>query len=179
MLDISIDCSRLTLRINVNAIPSTEPTNSFNDVNDLMGNERLGDHSKERMSDNSNESLGVYSMNIHDDPTNVGNQPVDEEDPEPKPEPKYSYLLAYMHSINVVPLESKWCVPKELLNVKILPPLVDTKLGRKRRKCYKGVHENFKSKRRNKCSICKRTGHNRTTCVNNNESYTSLIELVL
>ncbi|KAH0674493.1 hypothetical protein KY284_025580 [Solanum tuberosum] len=34
-------------------------------------------------------------------------------------------------SINVVPLESEWCVPEELLNVKILPPLVDTKLGRK------------------------------------------------
>ncbi|KAH0714795.1 hypothetical protein KY284_007700 [Solanum tuberosum] len=42
-----------------------------------------------------------------------------------------SYLLTYLDSINVVPLESKWCVPEELLNVKILPPLVDTKLGRK------------------------------------------------
>ncbi|KAH0720136.1 hypothetical protein KY284_005166 [Solanum tuberosum] len=89
-----------------------------------------------------------------------------------------AYLLAYMHFINVVPLESEWCVPEELLNVKILPPLIDTKLGRKRRKRYKGISENFKSKRRNKCSICKRTGHNRTTCVNNNKSYTSLIELV-
>ncbi|KAH0682497.1 hypothetical protein KY290_021066 [Solanum tuberosum] len=42
-------------------------------------------------------------------------------------------------SINVVPLESEWCVPEELLNVKILPPLVDTKLGRKQRKRVKGV----------------------------------------
>ncbi|KAH0657815.1 hypothetical protein KY289_026563 [Solanum tuberosum] len=81
-----------------------------------------------------------------------------------------AYLLAYMDSINVVSLESKWCVPEELLNVKILPPLVDTKLGRKRRKRGKGVGENFKSKRRNKCSICKRTGHKRTTCVKNNKS---------
>ncbi|KAH0672666.1 hypothetical protein KY284_023753 [Solanum tuberosum] len=80
-----------------------------------------------------------------------------------------SYLLAYLNSINVVPLESKWCVPEELLNVKILPPLVDTKLGRKRREHVKGVGENFKSKRRNKCSICKRTGYKRTTCVNNNK----------
>ncbi|KAH0632912.1 hypothetical protein KY284_035698 [Solanum tuberosum] len=78
-----------------------------------------------------------------------------------------SYLLAYLDSINVVPLESKWCVPKELLNVKILSPVVDIKLGRKR---VKGVGENFKSKRRNKCSIYKRTGHKRTTCVNNNKS---------
>ncbi|KAH0669300.1 hypothetical protein KY289_023793 [Solanum tuberosum] len=66
-------------------------------------------------------------------------------------------------SINVVPLDSEWCVPEELLNVNILPPLVDTKLGRKR---IRGVGENFKSKRRNKCSICKRTGHKRTTCLN-------------
>ncbi|KAH0781294.1 hypothetical protein KY290_000892 [Solanum tuberosum] len=80
------------------------------------------------------------------------------------------YLRAYMDSINVVPLESEWCVLEELLNVKILPPLVDTKLGRTRRKHVKGVGENFKSKRRNKCSICKRTGHKRTTCVNNNKS---------
>ncbi|KAH0685866.1 hypothetical protein KY284_016419 [Solanum tuberosum] len=80
------------------------------------------------------------------------------------------YLLAYMDSINVVPLESKWCVSEELLNVMILPPLFDTKLGRKKRKRIKGIGENFKSKRRNKCSICRRTGHKRTTCVNNNKS---------
>ncbi|KAG5632248.1 hypothetical protein H5410_003965 [Solanum commersonii] len=79
-----------------------------------------------------------------------------------------SYLLAYLDSINVVPLESEWCVLEEFLNVKILPSLVDTKLGRKRRKCVKGVGENFmKSKRRNKCSICKRTGHKRATYVYN------------
>ena len=38
-----------------------------------------------------------------------------------------AYLLAYMDSINVVPLESECCVPEELLNVKTLPPLVNTK----------------------------------------------------
>jgi len=84
MLDIGIDGSRPTLRINVNARPPIEPTNSFNDDNDSIGNERLGDHSKESLGDNSNESLGDHSMNIHDDPTNVENQPVDAEDPEPE-----------------------------------------------------------------------------------------------
>ncbi|XP_049358478.1 uncharacterized protein LOC125823100 [Solanum verrucosum] len=39
--------------------------------------------------------------------------------------------------------ESEWCVPEELHNVKIFPPLVNTKRGRKR---VKGVGENFKSK---------------------------------
>ncbi|XP_049373974.1 uncharacterized protein LOC125839022 [Solanum verrucosum] len=84
-----------------------------------------------------------------------------------KPE---TYLLAYSESINVVPIESEWCMPEELLSVNILPPLVDTKLGREKRERVKGVSENFKSKRRNKCSICKRSGHKKTTCMNNNKS---------
>ncbi|XP_049373414.1 uncharacterized protein LOC125838388 [Solanum verrucosum] len=82
-----------------------------------------------------------------------------------------AYLLAYMDSINVVPLESKWCAQEALLNVNIFSPLVDTKLESKRRKCVKDIGgENFKSKRRNKFSTCNRTGHKRTTCVNNNKS---------
>ncbi|KAH0715963.1 hypothetical protein KY290_008930 [Solanum tuberosum] len=73
MLGIGIDGSRPTLSINVNARPPIEPTNSFNNDNDSIGNERLGDHSKESLGYNSNESLGNHSMNIHDDPTNVEN----------------------------------------------------------------------------------------------------------
>ncbi|KAH0773406.1 hypothetical protein KY290_010543 [Solanum tuberosum] len=84
MLDMCIDGSRPTLRINVNVRPPIEPTNSFNSDNDSIRNERLGDHSKEILGDNSNESLGDHSMNIHHDPTNVENQPVDVEDPEPE-----------------------------------------------------------------------------------------------
>ncbi|XP_016549429.2 uncharacterized protein LOC107849340 [Capsicum annuum] len=78
------------------------------------------------------------------------------------------YLLAYSESINTVPLESEWHVPLELLDVNIIPPFVFTKLGIKK-KCVKGVGETFKSKRRNKCSLCKRPGNKRTTC-NNNKS---------
>ncbi|KAK6784350.1 hypothetical protein RDI58_017805 [Solanum bulbocastanum] len=84
MLDIGIDGSRPTLRINVNMRPPIEPTNSFNNDNDSIGNEKLGDYSKESLGDNSNESLGDHSMNIHDDPSNVENHLVDAEDPEPK-----------------------------------------------------------------------------------------------
>uniref|UniRef100_M1DY04 Mutator-like transposase n=1 Tax=Solanum tuberosum TaxID=4113 RepID=M1DY04_SOLTU len=54
-----IDGSRPTLRINVNVRPPIEPTNSFNDDNDSIGNERLGDHAKESLGDHSNESLGI------------------------------------------------------------------------------------------------------------------------
>ncbi|KAG5579853.1 hypothetical protein H5410_050480 [Solanum commersonii] len=61
-------------------------------------------------------------------------------------------------------------VPDELLSVNILPPLVDTKLGRKKRKRVKGVGKNFKSKRRNKYSICKISRHKISTCMNNNKS---------
>ena len=49
-------------------------------------------------------------------------------------------------------------MPQELLDMNIIPPLMVTKLGRKKRKCVKGVGETFKSKRRNKCSLCKRPG---------------------
>ncbi|KAG5585211.1 hypothetical protein H5410_045645 [Solanum commersonii] len=77
ILDIGIEGSRPTLRVNVNVRPPIETTNSFNGDNDSIKNERLGDHSKESLGDNSNESLGDHSMNIHDDPTNVKNQPVD------------------------------------------------------------------------------------------------------
>ncbi|KAG5605235.1 hypothetical protein H5410_026727 [Solanum commersonii] len=80
VLDIGIDGSRPTLRIHVNARPPIEPRNLFDDDNDSIGNERLGDHSKESLGNHSNESLGNHSMNIHDDPTNVENQPVDVED---------------------------------------------------------------------------------------------------
>ncbi|KAK6784277.1 hypothetical protein RDI58_017731 [Solanum bulbocastanum] len=80
MLDIGIDVSRPTLRIHINARPPIEPTNSFDNDNDSIGNERLGDHSKESLGDHSNKSLGAHSMNIHNDPTNVENQLVDAED---------------------------------------------------------------------------------------------------
>ncbi|KAG5629448.1 hypothetical protein H5410_001165 [Solanum commersonii] len=46
MLDIGIDGSRHTLRININVRPPIEPTNSFNCDNDSIEDERLGDHSK-------------------------------------------------------------------------------------------------------------------------------------
>ncbi|KAG5604923.1 hypothetical protein H5410_026415 [Solanum commersonii] len=273
MLAIDIDGLKPTLRIHVNVRSVIEPTNSFNDNNDSIGNERLGDHSKESlefknkcpatavildydidfekwsrahfpdnrydvMTTNIAESFNVMLIDEREYHVasifnliakrfgeffrewhayilkSMGNQmvPPIEKSQERKlsrvtsymwrtkydlikihyahvmvawrskhgneygmsiyeySSPLYkveSYLLSYLDSINVVPLELKWCVPEELINVKIIPPLVDTKLERKQRK---RVDENFKSKRRNKCSICKRIGHKRTTCVNNNKS---------
>ncbi|KAM3246191.1 hypothetical protein P3L10_007958 [Capsicum annuum] len=81
-----------------------------------------------------------------------------------------SYLLAYSEAISVVPPEAKWNVPQELLDTKISPPPYDPKLGRKKFKCTKGIGETFKSKRRNRCSICKKSGHKRTTCSMANKS---------
>ncbi|XP_047261437.1 uncharacterized protein LOC124894993, partial [Capsicum annuum] len=73
-----------------------------------------------------------------------------------------SYLLAYSEAINVVPPEAEWTVPQELVDTKISPPPYDPKLGRKKVKRTKGVGETFKSKKRNRCSICKKSGHKRT-----------------
>ncbi|PHU30713.1 hypothetical protein BC332_02806 [Capsicum chinense] len=73
-------------------------------------------------------------------------------------------LLAYSEAINVVLSEAEWTVPQELVNTKISPPPYDPKLRRKKVKRTKGVGETFKSKRRNRCSICKKSGHKRTTC---------------
>lgn len=74
------------------------------------------------------------------------------------------YLFAYLKSINVVSLKFKWCVPLKLLDVNMLPPLIDNKLRRKKRKYTKGVEGSFNTRRRNKCSLCKRPGHKITTC---------------
>ncbi|KAM3235390.1 hypothetical protein P3L10_015426 [Capsicum annuum] len=79
------------------------------------------------------------------------------------------YLLAYLESINVILLESEWRMPQELVNISIIPLLVVTKLEWNKRKCIKGMGETFKSKRRNKCSLCKRPRNKRNTC-NNNKS---------
>lgn len=70
-----------------------------------------------------------------------------------------AYLLTYFGSINVVSLQLKWCVTSKLLDVKILPPLIYTKLGKKKTKYYKGVDKTFKTKRRNNCALWKRPRH--------------------
>ncbi|XP_047268057.1 uncharacterized protein LOC124898456 [Capsicum annuum] len=75
-----------------------------------------------------------------------------------------SYLLAYSEAINVVPLEAEWTVPQELLDTKISLPPYDPKLVRKKFKRTKGIGETLKSKRRNRCSICKKFEYKRTTC---------------
>ncbi|XP_047257732.1 uncharacterized protein LOC124889783 [Capsicum annuum] len=81
-----------------------------------------------------------------------------------------SYLLSYSEVINVVPPEAEWNIPQELLDTKISPLPYDPKLGRKKVKRTKGISEMFKSKRRNRCSICKKSGHKRTTCSMANKS---------
>ncbi|KAG5573032.1 hypothetical protein H5410_062798 [Solanum commersonii] len=68
MLDIGIDGSRPTLRINVNARPTIEPTNSFNGDNNSIGNERLGDHSKKAWVQ---KELGSQSNHSFSDETNL------------------------------------------------------------------------------------------------------------
>ncbi|PHU27523.1 hypothetical protein BC332_05855 [Capsicum chinense] len=96
----------------------------------------------------------------YDDDKDYGNSIYDHSSPIYKAE---SYLLAYSEAINVVPPE-EWTVPQELVDTKISPPPYDPKLGRKKVKRTKGFGETFNSKRRNRCSICKKLIHKRTMC---------------
>ncbi|PHU15984.1 hypothetical protein BC332_17189 [Capsicum chinense] len=75
-----------------------------------------------------------------------------------------SYLLAYLEPICAAPLEWEWSVVREYLEMQVLPPGFDPKLGRRKVKRVKSVLEPSRYKKRNKCSKCKRQGHKRTIC---------------
>jgi len=74
-----------------------------------------------------------------------------------------SYILAYADPIYPVPAEEFWNLPLEILERVIPPPEKKTKLGRKRLKRVPTIGE-VVSKKRNKCSLCKRFGHKKTSC---------------
>ncbi|XP_059310813.1 uncharacterized protein LOC132062214 [Lycium ferocissimum] len=76
----------------------------------------------------------------------------------------WSYKHAYEKSIHPVLSEEFWELPPELLESKIPCPYVVRKPGRKKRKRAPSVLERGSKKKKNKCSICKRVGHKRTTC---------------
>ncbi|XP_016567023.1 uncharacterized protein LOC107865221 [Capsicum annuum] len=77
---------------------------------------------------------------------------------------KESYLLAYLEPICAAPLELEWSVEREYLEMQVLLPDFDPKLGWRKLKSVKGVLGPSRYKKRNKCSKCKRLGHKRTTC---------------
>ncbi|WMV09479.1 hypothetical protein MTR67_002864 [Solanum verrucosum] len=78
------------------------------------------------------------------------------------------YLIAYVEEIKPVPSEETWEVPIEILERKISSPFVESgKVGRRSSKRHKGIGESFSTKK-NKCSLCKRIGHKRTTCSEQN-----------
>ncbi|PHU11481.1 hypothetical protein BC332_18411 [Capsicum chinense] len=52
---------------------------------------------------------------------------------------KESYILAYLKLICTVPLESEWHMEREYLAMQVLPFDFDSKLGRRRVKCVKGL----------------------------------------
>ena len=74
--------------------------------------------------------------------------------------------MTYSGHITPVPPEESWGISAELLERLILPPYIDPRTIKLRRKPYKrrrGVGKSFPP-RRNKCFVCKRVGHKRTTC---------------
>ncbi|XP_049378048.1 uncharacterized protein LOC125842774 [Solanum stenotomum] len=74
-----------------------------------------------------------------------------------------SYILAYPDSIYLAPTEEFWNLSPEILGRVIPPPEKKTKPGRKRMKRAPTIGK-VVSKKRNKCSLCKRFGHKKTTC---------------
>lgn len=75
----------------------------------------------------------------------------------------WSYKHAYEKSIHPMPSEEFWELPPEPLERKVPCPKVMIKSGRKRIKRAPSCLEWGSKKRKNKCSICKRS-HKITTC---------------
>jgi len=74
-----------------------------------------------------------------------------------------SYILAYADPIYLIPAEEFWNLSPKFLGKVIPPPEKKTKQERKRMKHVPTIGEAV-SKKRNKCSPCKRFGHKKITC---------------
>ncbi|KAG5605549.1 hypothetical protein H5410_027041 [Solanum commersonii] len=72
-------------------------------------------------------------------------------------------MVHLRNPIYPVPAEEFWNLPLEILERVIPPPEKKTKPGRKRLKRVPTIGE-VVSKKRNKCSLCKRFGHKKTSC---------------
>ncbi|PHU02790.1 hypothetical protein BC332_28041 [Capsicum chinense] len=78
---------------------------------------------------------------------------------------KYDLVkLPCAHAMAVSPLESEWSMAREYLEMQVLPPEFDPKLGWRKMKCVKGMLETSRYKKKNKFSKFKRPGHKITTC---------------
>ncbi|XP_019258093.1 PREDICTED: uncharacterized protein LOC109236374 [Nicotiana attenuata] len=80
---------------------------------------------------------------------------------------------AYVIEIHPVPSEECWEVPPELVERKIPPSSCEIQLGRRKTKRIPVSGE--VKKKQNICSICKRTGHKRTTCKKRTEGTSNSI----
>ncbi|KAM3326700.1 hypothetical protein P3S67_001826 [Capsicum chacoense] len=81
-----------------------------------------------------------------------------------------NYLLAYWKLLNLSFQRLNGPCHRKCKTVRFLHPSYDRKLGRKKFKHTKGISETFKDKKRNRCLICKKSEHKRTTCGMANKS---------
>ncbi|XP_019240680.1 PREDICTED: uncharacterized protein LOC109220675 [Nicotiana attenuata] len=78
---------------------------------------------------------------------------------------KDKLLRTYEFPVNLMPDESLWVIPTEVMEDVVLPPKGRRNAGRPRKERLKPASEK-ESKRAFSCSVCGQGGHNRKTCRN-------------
>ncbi|XP_060190411.1 uncharacterized protein LOC132619567 [Lycium barbarum] len=75
-------------------------------------------------------------------------------------------LATYETPVYLIPDESTWVIPREVLENVVLPPKGRRNAGRPRKKRLQPSSEKAKKKRKFSCSVCGQDGHSRKTCGN-------------
>ncbi|KAK2655375.1 hypothetical protein Ddye_008427 [Dipteronia dyeriana] len=76
-----------------------------------------------------------------------------------------SWVEAYAGTIFPVGHPNDWNIPEDVQSKVVLPPPFRAQAGRSRKKIFKSTEEHGNGKTR-KCTICKKSGHNRQNCRN-------------
>ncbi|XP_050217690.1 uncharacterized protein LOC126668543 [Mercurialis annua] len=74
---------------------------------------------------------------------------------------KKTYINTYGSTVYPMTNKSTWNTPQEVNDVIVLPPESRTKSGRPKKKRILAGHKKWS---KNKCTVCKKMGHNKKTC---------------
>ena len=76
---------------------------------------------------------------------------------------KETMLATYKETVYPIPSQDSWEIPQEIKEITVLQPHGKRQPGRPQKRRKKGKSEYTK---RHKCSICRETGHKRSSCKN-------------